>query len=110
MAVDVTHGLLASNSPSVNHNKNLSSRTSQNCILKGQQKEKRKFLSYLLNAADLDRVAGKDRARAKEGRILMPSVNRGYTYCHSSLGVEHSLSKRKVVGSNPACGYFVVAI
>ena len=23
---------------------------------------------------------------------------------HSSLGVEHSLSKRKVVGSNPACG------
>ena len=24
--------------------------------------------------------------------------------CHSSLGVEHSLSKRKVVGSNPACG------
>ena len=25
---------------------------------------------------------------------------------HSSLGVEHSLSKRKVVGSNPACGYF----
>jgi hypothetical protein len=27
---------------------------------------------------------------------------------HSSLGVEHSLSKRKVVGSNPACGYFFV--
>ena len=25
---------------------------------------------------------------------------------HSNLGVEHSLSKRKVVGSNPACGYF----
>ena len=25
---------------------------------------------------------------------------------HSSLGVEHSLSKRKVVGSNPACGFF----
>jgi hypothetical protein len=25
--------------------------------------------------------------------------------CHSSLGVEHSLSKRKVVGSNPACGF-----
>ena len=24
---------------------------------------------------------------------------------HSSLGVEHSLSKRKVVGSNPACGF-----
>ena len=24
--------------------------------------------------------------------------------CHSSLGVEHPLSKRKVVGSNPACG------
>jgi hypothetical protein len=23
---------------------------------------------------------------------------------HSSLGVEHPLSKRKVVGSNPACG------
>jgi hypothetical protein len=28
--------------------------------------------------------------------------------CHSSLGVEHSLSKRKVVGSNPACGYSFV--
>ncbi len=27
--------------------------------------------------------------------------------CHSSLGVEHSLSKRKVVGSNPACGLFL---
>ena len=26
---------------------------------------------------------------------------------HSSLGVEHSLSKRKVVGSNPACGCFL---
>ncbi len=26
--------------------------------------------------------------------------------CRSSLGVEHSLSKRKVVGSNPACGFF----
>jgi hypothetical protein len=25
--------------------------------------------------------------------------------CHNSLGVEHSLSKRKVVGSNPACGF-----
>jgi hypothetical protein len=27
-----------------------------------------------------------------------------YRTRHSSLGVEHSLSKRKVVGSNPACG------
>ena len=26
---------------------------------------------------------------------------------HSSLGVEHSLSKRKVVGSNPACGFLL---
>jgi hypothetical protein len=27
--------------------------------------------------------------------------------CHSSLGVEHPLSKRKVVGSNPACGSLI---
>ena len=38
-------------------------------------------------------------------------VNRAFVstfFCkrHSSLGVEHSLSKRKVVGSNPACGFF----
>ena len=30
--------------------------------------------------------------------------------CHSSLGVEHSLSKRKVVGSNPACGLLLLFI
>ena len=30
----------------------------------------------------------------------------GVDTSHSSLGVEHSLSKRKVVGSNPACGYY----
>ena len=29
---------------------------------------------------------------------------------HSSLGVEHSLSKRKVVGSNPACGLLLLFI
>ena len=28
--------------------------------------------------------------------------------CHSNLGVEHYLSKRKVVGSNPACDLFLV--
>ena len=33
--------------------------------------------------------------------LLVDSRNRTR---HSSLGVEHSLSKRKVVGSNPACG------
>ena len=34
--------------------------------------------------------------------LLVDSRNRTR---HSSLGVEHSLSKRKVVGSNPACGF-----
>ena len=29
---------------------------------------------------------------------------------HSSLGVEHSLSKRKVVGSNPACGFQLIFV
>ena len=29
---------------------------------------------------------------------------------HSSLGVEHSLSKRKVVGSNPACGFLLFGL
>ena len=36
------------------------------------------------------------------GRFV--SVHLEVQISHSSLGVEHSLSKRKVVGSNPACG------
>ena len=33
-----------------------------------------------------------------------------YRTRHSSLGVEHSLSKRKVVGSNPACGFQLIFV
>ena len=38
-------------------------------------------------------------------RILCWSCWQSVPACHSSLGVEHSLSKLKVVGSNSACGH-----
>jgi hypothetical protein len=47
-------------------------------------------------------------------RTLLFNTRKGLTLrtrsCHSSLGVEHSLSKRKVVGSNPACGLVLLFV